>query len=148
MKDRLVPGTVPNSVWCLFQGWKPLRKGLNSSLVPTVFRNVCQMCKCQRRPPLWTTTMTRDSEEVVWCQGYGDAGSPGTHSFPKRCVKFQMCIECSFHRLTVAVGILTGGQEGDPLEMLIFNLTIHHLWTGISEVPGGSIGSIHRRWVH
>jgi hypothetical protein len=22
----------------------------------------------------------------------------------------------------------TGGQEGDPLEMLIFNLTIHHLW--------------------
>jgi hypothetical protein len=26
----------------------------------------------------------------------------------------------------------TGGQQGDPLEMLIFNLTIHHLWTGIS----------------
>ena len=22
----------------------------------------------------------------------------------------------------------TGGQEGDPLEMLIFNLTIHHVW--------------------
>jgi hypothetical protein len=22
----------------------------------------------------------------------------------------------------------TGGQEGDPLEMLIFNMTIHHLW--------------------
>jgi hypothetical protein len=22
----------------------------------------------------------------------------------------------------------TGGQEGDPLEMFIFNLTIHHLW--------------------
>jgi hypothetical protein len=22
----------------------------------------------------------------------------------------------------------TGGQEGDPFEMLIFNLTIHHLW--------------------
>ncbi len=22
----------------------------------------------------------------------------------------------------------TGGQHGDPLEMLIFNLTIHHLW--------------------
>ena len=22
----------------------------------------------------------------------------------------------------------TDGQEGDPLEMLIFNLTIHHLW--------------------
>ena len=22
----------------------------------------------------------------------------------------------------------TAGQEGDPLEMLIFNLTIHHLW--------------------
>ena len=22
----------------------------------------------------------------------------------------------------------TGGQQGDPLEMLIFNLTIHHLW--------------------
>ncbi len=26
----------------------------------------------------------------------------------------------------------TGGQQGDPLEMLIFNLTIHHPWTGIS----------------
>ena len=22
----------------------------------------------------------------------------------------------------------TGGQQGDPLEMLIFNLTVHHLW--------------------
>ncbi len=22
----------------------------------------------------------------------------------------------------------TGGQQGDPLEILIFNLTIHHLW--------------------
>jgi hypothetical protein len=22
----------------------------------------------------------------------------------------------------------TGGQQGDPLEMLTFNLTIHHLW--------------------
>jgi hypothetical protein len=22
----------------------------------------------------------------------------------------------------------TGGQQGDPFEMLIFNLTIHHLW--------------------
>ena len=22
----------------------------------------------------------------------------------------------------------TGGQQGDPLEMLVFNLTIHHLW--------------------
>jgi hypothetical protein len=22
----------------------------------------------------------------------------------------------------------TGGQQGDPLEMLIFNITIHHLW--------------------
>jgi hypothetical protein len=22
----------------------------------------------------------------------------------------------------------TGGHQGDPLEMLIFNLTIHHLW--------------------
>jgi hypothetical protein len=22
----------------------------------------------------------------------------------------------------------TGGQQGEPLEMLIFNLTIHHLW--------------------
>jgi hypothetical protein len=22
----------------------------------------------------------------------------------------------------------TGGQQGDPLERLIFNLTIHHLW--------------------
>ncbi len=24
----------------------------------------------------------------------------------------------------------TGGQQGDPLEKLIFNLTIHHLWDG------------------
>jgi hypothetical protein len=22
----------------------------------------------------------------------------------------------------------TGGQQGDPLEMLIFNLTVHHVW--------------------
>ena len=22
----------------------------------------------------------------------------------------------------------TGGHQGDPLEMLVFNLTIHHLW--------------------
>ena len=22
----------------------------------------------------------------------------------------------------------TGGHQGDPLEMIIFNLTIHHLW--------------------
>ena len=22
----------------------------------------------------------------------------------------------------------TGGQQGDPLEMLIFNLTVHHMW--------------------
>jgi hypothetical protein len=22
----------------------------------------------------------------------------------------------------------TGGQQGDPLEMLIFNLTVHHIW--------------------
>ena len=26
----------------------------------------------------------------------------------------------------------TGGQQGDPLEMLIFNLTIYHLGTGIT----------------
>ncbi len=25
----------------------------------------------------------------------------------------------------------TGGQQGDPLEMLIFNLTIHHLWVRV-----------------
>ena len=25
----------------------------------------------------------------------------------------------------------TGGQEGDPLEMLIFNLTVHHLWVRV-----------------
>ena len=24
--------------------------------------------------------------------------------------------------------VKTGGQQGDPLEMLTFNLTIHHLW--------------------
>ncbi len=22
----------------------------------------------------------------------------------------------------------TGGKQGDPLEMLIFNLTVHHIW--------------------
>jgi len=27
----------------------------------------------------------------------------------------------------------TGGQQGDPLEMLIFNLTIHHLWGRVLE---------------
>jgi hypothetical protein len=26
------------------------------------------------------------------------------------------------------VKVKTGGHQGDPLEMLIFNLTIHHLW--------------------
>jgi hypothetical protein len=25
----------------------------------------------------------------------------------------------------------TGGHQGDPLEMLIFNLTIHHLWVRV-----------------
>jgi hypothetical protein len=25
----------------------------------------------------------------------------------------------------------TGGQQGDPLEMLIFNVTIHHLWVRV-----------------
>ena len=27
----------------------------------------------------------------------------------------------------------TGGQQGDPLEMLVFNLTIHHLWGRVLE---------------
>jgi hypothetical protein len=27
----------------------------------------------------------------------------------------------------------TGGQQGDPLEMLIFNLTIHHSWGRVLE---------------
>ena len=27
----------------------------------------------------------------------------------------------------------TGGQQGDPLEMLVFNLTIHHLWRRVLE---------------
>ena len=27
----------------------------------------------------------------------------------------------------------TGGQQGDPLKMLIFNLTIHHLWGRVLE---------------
>jgi hypothetical protein len=27
----------------------------------------------------------------------------------------------------------TGGQQGDPLERLIFNLTIHHLWGRVLE---------------
>ncbi len=27
----------------------------------------------------------------------------------------------------------TGGQQGGPLEMLIFNLTIHHLWGRVLE---------------
>ena len=31
----------------------------------------------------------------------------------------------------------TGGQQGDPLDMLIFNLTIHHLWGRVlSKFPG------------
>ena len=31
----------------------------------------------------------------------------------------------------------TGGHQGDPLEMLIFNLTIHHLWGLVhSKFPG------------
>ena len=31
----------------------------------------------------------------------------------------------------------TGGQQGDPLEMLVFNLTIHHLWGRVlSKFPG------------
>jgi hypothetical protein len=24
--------------------------------------------------------------------------------------------------------VITGGQQGDPLEMLIYNLTVHHIW--------------------
>jgi hypothetical protein len=32
----------------------------------------------------------------------------------------------------------TGGQQGDPAEMLIFNLTIHHLWVRVFQVPRGS----------
>jgi hypothetical protein len=31
------------------------------------------------------------------------------------------------HKVHLAKG-KTGGQQGDPLEMLIFNLTTHHLW--------------------
>jgi hypothetical protein len=27
----------------------------------------------------------------------------------------------------------TGGQQGDPLEMLVFNSTIHHLWGRVLE---------------
>ena len=31
----------------------------------------------------------------------------------------------------------TGGQQGDPLEMLVFNLSIHHLWGRVlSKFPG------------
>ena len=31
----------------------------------------------------------------------------------------------------------TGGQQRDPLEMLVFNLTIHHLWGRVlSKFPG------------
>ncbi len=31
----------------------------------------------------------------------------------------------------------TGGQQGDPLEMLVINLTIHHLWGRVlSKFPG------------
>ena len=34
----------------------------------------------------------------------------------------------------------TGGQQGDPLEMLIFNLTIHHLWGRVlSKFPGARV---------
>jgi hypothetical protein len=32
----------------------------------------------------------------------------------------------------------TGGQQGDPLEMLIFNLTVHHIWGRIlAKFQGG-----------
>ena len=34
----------------------------------------------------------------------------------------------------------TGGQQGDPLEMLVFNLTIHHLWGRVlSKFPGSRV---------
>ena len=38
----------------------------------------------------------------------------------------------------------TGGQQGDPLEMLVFNLTIHHLWGRVlSKFPGArAVGCI------
>jgi hypothetical protein len=30
----------------------------------------------------------------------------------------------------------TGGQQGDPLEMLIFYLTVHHIWGRVLTVFG------------
>ena len=34
----------------------------------------------------------------------------------------------------------TGGHQGDPLEMLVFNLTIHHLWGRVlSKFPGALV---------
>jgi hypothetical protein len=34
----------------------------------------------------------------------------------------------------------TGGQQGDPLEMLVFNLTIHHVCA--RKIPGGPGGCL------
>ena len=44
----------------------------------------------------------------------------------------------------------TDGQHGDPLEMLIFNLTIHNLWGHVLTkfLGGGSGGCVFRRRIH
>jgi hypothetical protein len=41
----------------------------------------------------------------------------------------------------------TGGQKGDPLEMWIFNLTIHHLWGRVKKIKPVFEGLV-RRKVH
>ncbi len=43
----------------------------------------------------------------------------------------------------------TGGQQGDPLEMLIFKLTIHNLWGRVlAKLHGGPVDCLCRRWIH
>ena len=41
-----------------------------------------------------------------------------------------------------------GGHQGDPLEILIFNLTIHHLWTCSRKIPGDPGDCVWRWWLH
>ena len=43
----------------------------------------------------------------------------------------------------------TGGQQGDPLKMLIFKLTIHNLWGRVlAKLHGGPGDCLYRRWIH
>jgi hypothetical protein len=55
-------------------------------------------------------------------------------SFPpvRTCLTYldilKSCVHDTVNYDTSIAKGKTGGQQGDPLEMLIFNLTIHHLW--------------------